>query len=164
MKKTVILLTVLLLLVSGCSSGNNEPEKPDNPPATEEKYTIVLNGKEITAGDKFDENNFPPCDESFDETDCAFGDKVTYYEYGDYEVMVCYINGEAYIYEVFLLSPDIKTKEGLALGDSYDDMIKAMGEPVRTEDITYYYQKGKTVYAFVVADGSISTISYSLER
>lgn len=92
---------------------------------------------------------------------CAYEGKDRTYEYEDF-ILYTYSNsddGPEYIGGITFLTKDVKTKEGIRIGSSYEDMVKKYGKGKENYGI-YTYKKGKSVIQIEIKDGKVNNLRY----
>ena len=62
---------------------------------------------------------------------------------------------------MYILDDSIKTNEGIAIGNTYQDMINTYGEDFSNEVNLYTYSVGKYNLGFIVQNDIITSIEYS---
>ena len=92
---------------------------------------------------------------------CAYNGMDRTYKYNDF-VVKTYSNskkGTEYINSIELLSSKVSTKEGIKIGSSKNDVIKAYGKGKDNFGV-YTYTKGKTKLMITIDDNKVSGIIY----
>lgn len=148
--KKIISIMLFLLLLTGCGS-------------KQEDFYLNYNNKKLLLNHLFSENEYGKYNDSFENLNCAFGDKDITYIYDDLEVEA-YGNskGEMIVYSIVLTSENVKTNEGIGLYDSLDDIISKYGDDYQKDDNTYRYIHNNTELVFVTQNDIIETIEYRL--
>jgi len=144
----VLLISIGLLTIISC--GKKE----------EESFKVMYEGNNITPGETLDISKFKnPYDKS-EVPDCALGGTGIMYTFDDLEIST---NEKNKIYSVYFINPNFKTEEGIALGDSKEDLLKAYeGIEVSKGEDTLVYKKGKVEINFVISDNKVYSIEYTL--
>ena len=92
---------------------------------------------------------------------CAYNGMDRTYKYNDF-VVKTYSNskkGTEYINSIELLSSKVSTKEGIKIGSSKNDVIKAYGKGKDNFGV-YTYTKGKTKLMITIDNNKVSGIIY----
>lgn len=98
----------------------------------------------------------------FEAASCAFEGLDKMYGYGSYEVDTYELEGKDYISGVIFKDDMVSTPEGVSIGKTKDDMIKAYGDGFKEEQGMLVYEKEGTKIKFVVdANNEITSITYS---
>lgn len=145
--KKFLLLVVMLLTMVGCGKEEN---------IKEEFYYLSYNNKNITIGEVYDENKIGKADSYFELTSCAFDGVDKVYTYSDIEIKVESVNNA--IYSMELIGSEITTVEGLALGDSIEDMERIYGTDYENNESVYTYTKGNTLLRILTDNGFVTSI------
>lgn len=72
------------------------------------------------------------------------------------------MNKKQCVSSIYLLTDQVSTEEGIKIGSSRDDMIKAYGKDYKMEYEAYRYVKGKTELTFYLKDGKVEAIEYMI--
>ncbi len=150
--KKVISLVFILLFITACGS-------------KKEDFYLTYRNKDIKLDTIFDEAKHGKPNDSFESTNCAFGDRDVTYIYDDIEVET-YGNSknELIIYSIVLTNENVKTNEGVGIYDSMNDCIKIYGEDYVKNDNQYIYNHGKTSLVFITENGLIESIEFKLNN
>lgn len=98
----------------------------------------------------------------FEAASCAFEGLDKMYGYGSYEVDTYELDGKDYISGVIFKDDMISTPEGVSIGNTKDDMVKAYGEGFTNEQGMLVYEKEGTKLKFVLDENNeITSITYS---
>jgi hypothetical protein len=151
MKKTIITFLAVILLF-GCSKS---PAKTDN-------YYFKLSDHEITMGQeaKTIVATLGTPKDTYSSPSCAFEGNDTVYDYGSYQITTFVSEGVEKFTGVYLMDETLSTKEGIHIGSSLDDMIKAYGSGYVESYGSYTYSLDQTDLAFVIVDDRVISISY----
>ncbi len=144
----VLILGVSLLCLVGCGKEKKESA-----------FEVLLNGVDVTPGNKF---NAQKIDEDYDYSevpDCAFGGKGIIYTYKDIEIST---KEDGTIYSVYFLNANAKTKEGLSVSDEVEKAKEIYGEPDREENNQLIYKKGKVELTINLGNSYVGGIEYIL--
>lgn len=151
-KLTLILLSVLLVFTFAACGGTEE---------TADVFTFKLGETTIVPGEKSDLSKLPEPDAISEITSCAFDgvDKVMTYK-DKYEITAHIEGDDAIVYSVFLFDPNLKTQEGLSMGETKAKMIEIYGENFTQDGDGCIYTKGKTQLIMILQDDVIISIEY----
>lgn len=153
MKKRVLsllLISVCLLTLIGCGKKEEETNK-------EESIKIEYDGVNITPGEKLKIDKISKDYDKSEVPDCAFGGKGIIYTFDDLEIST---NEDDLIYSVYFIDPNMKTLEGISLGDSFDS-VKEKYKGTESDGV-YKYSKGKVEIDFTINGDIVSSIEYLL--
>lgn len=92
---------------------------------------------------------------------CAYNGEDRTYTYKDFKLKTYSKtnNGTEYVSEVRFLTAKVKTKEGIKIGSTQEQMEKKYGKAEETFGI-YTYKKGSCKLQFMIEDGKVSAIRY----
>lgn len=93
----------------------------------------------------------------FEAPSCAFQGMDKIYTYKDLEITTYPLNGKEYISSVYFLNGDISTKEGIKIGSSYNDMVKAYGKTYQEQNGVYRYTKKDCELVFYLNKSKVVT-------
>ncbi len=163
MRKLFIIICALLLL-SGCGAKEAPAETPF-PSDTAESFIFNAGGTEIeinAEGDPIIEALGEPLG-YFETESCAFEGIDKTYTYSGFELTLYPDEDGAYrVWSVFFTDDTVETPEGIGLGSSLDEVLSAYGNDYTEASGQYVYLKGETRLIFIVADGKVTSIEYSL--
>lgn len=129
----------------------------------QESYDFVWNETRI----RLDEDAAPALavlgvGDIFEQDSCAYQGKDTVHRYKDFEIATYPVNKKEHVSSIYLLTDQAVTEEGIKIGSSYDDMVKAYGKDYKEEFEVYRYVKGKTELAFYMKDRKVEAIEYMI--
>ena len=168
MTKLLCVMLAMGILLGLCACANNAPP---NEPATQNSeingeqdslpgYGFVFQGVELVPGEPFAAEDFPEPQYSYTQTNSVLGGYDTFYNYVDVEITVHDDGKSAVIRRVIVISPDLKTPEGLSLGDSLEQVTKLYGDINTKDGDIWLFSKGKTALAVLTQDGFVAGIEY----
>mgnify|MGYP002859535253 CR=1 FL=1 len=143
----LVLISITLLSIVGCKKESEV-----------EYYKISFEGSDITPGQKINLDKIKKGYDKSEVTDCAFGEKGIVYTFEDLEIST---NEDGLIYSVYFISSNMKTTEGVSLGDEKSKINKNYSECVE-DDETLKCSKGRVEIDFNINNDSISGIRYIL--
>lgn len=158
MKKIVVVLFAVIMVVElmGCGS----KEKKDQPSS---KDVYVFQSGEVTIA--MNEEAKPileklgKADKTFESKSCAFEGLDKEYTYPGF-ILKTYPDGKKdFVASVTLFDDTVETKEGIAIGASKEDVIKAYGK-CEDSDTVCEYAKENVKLLFILTDGMVSSIQY----
>lgn len=97
---------------------------------------------------------------TFEQDSCAYQGKDKVYTYDGFEVSTYPVNGKDCIASVYFLDTTVSTPEGIKIGSSYDDMIKAYGKNYKAENGVYRYTLGKSELAVYTTNNVVDAVEY----
>ena len=159
MKKFVSLLLVLVLLVTltGCGSKDNKETK-DN-----DVYTFKYEDMTIPLGEEFSRTKYGEELEYSETPTCAFEDMDRTYTYEHYSISTYTLDKQEKVLSIYFLDTDVKTPEGISLGDSFDKVKDTYGKKYKKDDNLYKYTKGKTNLEFIIENDAVTSIEYTYD-
>lgn len=99
----------------------------------------------------------------YEAQSCAYQGLDQFYTFESFEVLVNTDNGQNIITSISLLDDLIATPEGLRIGDSYNDMVIALGDGYTRSADMYRYEKDGTLLTLIIKNGSVSAIEYTIK-
>ncbi len=99
---------------------------------------------------------------SYDEVDIGCGNNEVgkVYSYSGFKIQTYPDNSKDYIDTVTITNDSVSTPEGITIGSSRDDVIKAYGDGYTEKSNGIVYVKDKTTLSFVIRDGAVTSIIY----
>ena len=107
----VLLISVCLLTVIGC--GKKEEKK--------ETFKVEFAGVDVTPGEKLDISKINKDYDKSEVPDCALGGKGIVYTFEEVEIST---SEEGKIFSVYFIDPNMKTEEGISLGDDIRKLME----------------------------------------
>lgn len=182
MKKTMILLLAAFAAVCLCACGSSgEPEENQmitraaedtvstTAPAETEaaavsgeaEFAPFLTGElELMVGTAFDPSALPEANSVYEIPSCAFEGTDNVYSYDAFEITAFHNGTEEIIYSVYLMSPDVTTPEGLALGDPLERVLELYGENYEQSGTAYNYCQQDAMLSILVQGDAVISIEY----
>lgn len=158
MKK--IILLILSLLIAGislvcCTS----KEKAD-------KYTFKSGAVEIIPGE--DSSDIVAAlgnANSYDEEDigCGNNEVAKIYNYSGFQIKTYPDNSKDYIDTVTIKNDSVSTPEGITIGSSREDVIKAYGDNYETRGDGIIYKKDKTTLNIIIRNDTVASLYYDYD-
>ena len=150
--KKIISLLLIVFFITACGSKKDE-------------FYLTYNNHDIKLDTVFDTNVHGNYNDSFESTNCAFGNRDVTYIYDDIEVET-YGNSknELIIYSIHFVNENVKTNEGIAIYDSVEDVINKYGDDYIKDDNKITYKHGKTSLIFITNNDIIESIEYELNN
>ena len=142
----VLLISLGLLTLVGC--GKNKE--------SESGYSLTFDGVKIVPGETIDMSKFKKEYDTFEEPDCALGGKGYNYTFEELEISA---TEKGKVYSIYFIDPNLKTDEGIALGDSVSDVKKAYGDK-DVKDNMLSYEKAKVELNFTIESDMVTGIEY----
>ena len=156
MKKIIILLFAILLTLTGCKKVEEAVQLKIDFDFTYDGYTYKL-------GEKFNVDDYEEPESYSEIASCAFEGLDKTYTYEHFELTTYPVDGEERLYVIYFLDDEARTNEGIAIADSYEDMISSYGESYVKEENKYTYTIGKKSITFIVENDFITSIEYDYE-
>lgn len=169
-KGILILIVIIVVIIAICVIANktttteeSSVEATSSELGTVEEYKIKYNGVDITPGTEFDEEAIQEEYEYSEIESCAFEGSDKVYKYSDLQITVAEVDGVDTVYSVYFLSESISTTEGVSLADEQEVMTETYGDDYENNVINQYiYEKGDVSLSFIVGNGYIISIEYTL--
>jgi len=171
----IILLAVLaagiiiFIIISkpGSNSGNITPTETSQQASEETKmpaYYFEYNGVTIAVNAKA-----APITETlgepihyFEAQSCAFEGMDRVYTYGGFDLQTYTKDDAEYVFSVSFLDDTVATREGVAIGDSLDDVIEAYGKDYKNSFNQYSYTDNDQKLSFIIENNEVVSIEYAL--
>lgn len=159
-KLKIVFLIMLSLCVIGCSDKESPKEKVDDSKAV---YTFSYNEMDFVLGSEFSREKYGKETSYSEAPSCAFDGVDKTYTYEHYDVTT-YPDGDIdRISSIYFQDDEIETLEGVAIGDSLQDMLNAYGNNYEKTENLYTYTLEKTHLNFIVENEIVTSIEYYLD-
>ncbi len=152
MKKLGIIILSIILL-TGCGKE-----------VTNEVFSLNYNNLKINLNEEFTRTKFGDELEYSETENCAFEGIGKTYKYDHYEIATYTEDNQEKIMSIYFLDSDIKTSEGLTIGDDITKMEELYGQDYKLENDVYIYEKSNTQLKIIAQNGTIISIEYVLEE
>ena len=149
MKKKLLVVLISICLLTVCACGKKEEK---------DLFKLNYSGVNIIPGEKLDISKIKKEYEKSEVPDCAFGGKGIVYTFEDLEIST---NEEGLIYSVYFISPNMKTEEGISLGDEVSK-LKEVYKEITEEDGLIKCKKDKVEIDFNINNDIVDGIEYLL--
>lgn len=166
MKKIFVMLLAAMMLFTACG-GSGETTKAGSEAATTgaasgKEFVFTVKGVEIAmnaeAAPLVEKLGGSPA--YFESESCAFKGLDKQYDYGSY-VIYTYPKDEVdYILSVELKDDTVETAEGICIGSSKDDVVKALGEPDDQTPKACIYKGGASELTVMIENDAVTSIQY----
>lgn len=189
MKKIISLMLVLIMMLSFAACSNNsgyagsndettaatggaettvpqdteaETTVPEETAAPEVPCTFTFNGTKIAM-------NAPAADiiaalgepkNYTEETSCAFEGLDKTYFFGSFYLQTYPVDGEDFIYSLWLVDDSVTTEEGLYIGATEAEVLSIYGTDARGEGNAYFIEKGDCRVTIILEEGVVTSIQY----
>ena len=169
MKKIICLLMVCMLALAACGgSGDAETTQASGgtTQAAEQQstdaYVFTVKGVKVVmnAEAKPIIEALGECKSYHEEASCAFNGLDKEYNYGSFIIRTYPKDDVDYISAVDLMDDTVTTPEGLYIGATKDDVVKAYGQP--SGDF-YEYVKGDCSLLFLFDGDTVTSIQYTAD-
>lgn len=118
--------------------------------SSDEGYGITFKGVALVPGSQFDADKLPQPQYSYTQSGNSF------YNYADLEVVVSHAGDAAVIQRVTVISLNLKTSEGLAIGDPLEQVKKLYGDHYTQCGDEWLFCKGNTTLVILTQDGLVA--------
>lgn len=181
MKKSLVLILVCAFVLTACGKSGENSNNSGNQTSTESAGSQQSNNSEssvpgkVTDGYYFETSGvkiIPDMEAKdlldalgepvsyFEANSCAFGDQDKVWTYGGFTIDTYQLEGIDYIYDVIFTNDTVETPEGIYLGKTHDDVIKAYGTPDEEGETSLLYKKGNMKLIFIIEDEKVKSIEY----
>lgn len=102
---------------------------------------------------------------SYDEVDIGCGNNEVgkVYSYSGFKIQTYPDNSKDYVDTVTITNDSVSTPEGITIGSSREDVIKAYGDGYTEKSNGIVYIKDKTMLSFVIRDGAVTSVVYDYD-
>jgi len=127
-------------------------------------YEFVWGTVRIAINQKADDilKSLGDAESIFEQDSCAYQGKDRIYSYGSFELSTYPVGKEEHVSSVYFLDKNAQTEEGIKIGSSYTEMIKAYGKDYQVENEVYRYQKDGMELVFYMTGKTVDGIEYLL--
>lgn len=171
MKRMLALILALLLSLTACggqggTSGGDEQTGGDSDipaPKANSQYVFTYRDCPLPMNAEFAPLlEFLGEPESyFEAASCAFDGLDKTYTYAGVEI-ITYPDGDAdYISSVRLLDNSVSTPEGISIGSTVEEVVKAYGEEYQELGQQYAYEDGDALLTILFEDGAAISVEYT---
>lgn len=101
----------------------------------------------------------PKC---FEQQSCAYQGMDRIYTYEGFELGTYPVNGKDCISSVYFLDNTVATQEGIKIGSSYEDMVKAYGKDYKEQNGVYRYRLGNSELSIYTTNGTVDAVEYQV--
>ena len=158
----VVLAVLMMTSLTACGSG--EPSGTEEPQETKrvEEWSMNVNGQELYVGMNMPKDLGEPT-AYFEAASCAIQGLDKDYTYGSILVKTEDDGKTERIVGLTILDDGAATTMGVTIGDSRDKVVGAHGTPVSESEtaITYSDSSG-AIFKFLLRDGAVTSITYTL--
>ena len=173
-KKVLIIVLVILVIIIGTveigvvlsnrpKSNNEEQKAQGQTPEVAEKFSYTYDGVTMEIGEEFSKEKYGEELEYSEIASCAFEGLDKTYTYEHYEVTTYPDGDKENVLTIYFLDETIATNEGLSIGDDYEKMVEIYGDNFTNHENQYTYQRGNTLLEFIVENGVVTSIDYTLD-
>lgn len=166
MKKFLMVLLASMMLV-GCSGGDTT-DNPDTLDTGNDEnkvaYVFEVSGVSLSMNQDLSEikDQLGEAQSVFTSPSCAFeGQQDNVYTYASYQLTTYTNNGKEYVYSITLKDDTVQTKEGIYLGASKDEVVKAYGEDYTDNNGALSYVADDCTLEFLFDGDFVNQITYT---
>lgn len=98
----------------------------------------------------------------FEQDSCAYQGKDKVYTYEGFEISTYPVNGTDCIASVYFISDKAQTPEGIGIGSTAKEAIKAYGADYKEEFGVYRYKKGNSELIIYTANQVVDAVEYNV--
>ena len=99
----------------------------------------------------------------FEAPSCAFEGMDKIYTYAGFEIHTYTQDKVDYVFSVLFTDDSVKTREGIALAATLEDVTAKYGKDYVESDGQYTYSAGDCQLSFLLEDGGVVSIEYSVK-
>lgn len=167
---SVLAVVAILLVLSACGNTGQENQPNQTVQSTQTNdiqtsaagYGFAFQSVILIPGSDFTAEKLPEPQYTYTRDNSVLGGKDTFHNYTGIEVTVHDDGIKTVIHRIVVISPDLKTPEGLALGDPLEQVTKLYGDNYVQDGDLWLFSKGDTVLAVLTQDGFVAGIEYCL--
>lgn len=134
--------------------------------AEKTEYTFTYKDQEI----KLDAEAAPilkelgKYDSVFEEQSCAYQGLDRVYMYPGVEIATYPVKNKEHVSALYITDNTVATPEGIKIGSTYDQMVKAYGKDYTEEFGVYRYVLGTSQVAFYTTKNVVDSIEYLIKK
>ncbi len=171
MKKLICMALAFVMILALCACGENAntpTTKPGNNAPKDDNvkgYTFTMDGKKLGVNMKMSDvvALIGNAKDSIVSSSCAFeGNDTTHYYGNDLVITTSNSKGYDWVWQIELKSDNYKTEEGIEIGSTVDAVKTAYGNPDNNMDTKLVYGKDGMRLEFLITDGKVSSIIYTM--
>lgn len=98
----------------------------------------------------------------FEQQSCAYQGMDKIYTYSGFELGTYPVKGKDCISSIYFTDSTVSTQEGIKIGSTYDDMIKAYGDGYKEEYGVYRYTLGDSELSIYTTKKIVDAIEYQV--
>lgn len=150
------MILAMLLLLTACQGKENEGEETGKDYAFQSGETVIR----IDAEAKAILEALGACRSYSESPSCAFEGMDKVYTYNGFEVETYCLGDVDYIASVQLLDDSVKTREGISIGDTAEQVKETYGEATEFSANALIYRAEGVTLQFLLRDGKVTNIQY----
>ena len=170
MKKILCMILATMLLLALCACGGQDGNATTTPTTANNEgksigYTFTYNGKQFGLNMKMDQVKTLIGEPTKSNTSdsCAFaGTDTVYYYSDDIRITTSDDRGYEWIYEISLTNDLVQTEEGICIGSTPAEVTAKYGPSEGSSDALMVYSKDGMKLMFVITDGAVTAIRYTM--
>ncbi len=173
MKKLLIVFLCFVLVFSFAACGEKENgEKPENngteQPSADEKapdtYVASVNGTDVWVKADMAQIKAKLGEPTnyFESESCAFQGLDKVYTYGSVIIRTYPEGQKDFVLNIELKDDTVTTKEGVFIGSTKEEVVAAYGAAAEDSDTALSYKKNGTALTFLLTNGSVTAITYTI--
>lgn len=173
LKKTIAVMIALMLVLgfAACGEDKADPSQvitkndtEDNGEKAPDAFFCEVNGTGVIIGEEMDEALKGKALSSYEVPSCAIEgtDHVYTFEHCEITAITEGDGSPETVYMIYFLDPEMKTPEGLAIGDAADRITELYGEDYEAKGSAYVYSAGDTLLTVIADNGAVISVEYSL--
>lgn len=98
----------------------------------------------------------------FEQQSCAYQGMDKIYTYEGFELGTYPVKGKDCISSIYFTDSTVSTQEGIKIGSTYDEMVKAYGDGYKEEFGVYRYTLGETELSVYTTKKIVDAIEYQI--
>lgn len=158
---TAALAALLAASLMSCGSDDLNEETQQTVQVHNASYTLTVNGQELQPGIEMPENLGEPTS-YFEAASCAIEGFDKSYTYGSILVTTEDDGKTERITGMTILDDGAATRNGVTIGDSKDKVLSVYGATGNSTETSLSYTYGSVTVKFLLRDGSVTSITYSI--
>lgn len=163
MKKVIMATCVVLVIIVGCVflfSGNGNNDVTTNKGSNKKNtFGLKYENVDVTPGIKFNKNKIKKEADVSVIPSCAIDGNDNIYKYDNVEITTNDYGDKEIVYSIYFLDDTVSTDEGIKIGDSKDDVLKAYPD-IDDSVATYTYDKDGIRVMFTIENDVVKAIEY----
>ena len=157
MRKVLVMIMMSTLLLAGCGTTTTTKDDKETTTAQDKSgFSYTVNGVTIPVGKDFSGAllKLGEPDEYNEAASCYFDGMDKQYYYDGFEIKTYPVGDKDYVQDICISKDSYSTPEGVTVGSTLDDVLKAYGDGYSQTGkmYNYYVSENEYMYFFIMND------------